>query len=257
MTRDPASGVPAELRGTYAGLIEKIPYLIDLGHHRDRTAAGLPVRSAGGAGRAHELLGLPADLVLRAARRLLEPAGPDRPARRVPRPGQGTPPGRAGGHPRRRLQPHVRRRRERPDGILPRPRQRRLLPARPAGPLDVHRFQRHRQHVQGQRPDRPPADPRQPPLLGRGDARRRLPLRPRGGPVTGRGRPAAVGSADHLGDRDRPGPGRHEADRRGVGRRRPLPGRQLRRATAGSSGTAGSATTSAGTCAASRAGSGT
>ena len=39
------------------------------GHHRHRTAAGLPVRSAGGAGRAHELLGLPADLVLRAARR--------------------------------------------------------------------------------------------------------------------------------------------------------------------------------------------
>jgi len=31
MTRDPASGVPAELRGTYAGLIDKIPYLIDLG----------------------------------------------------------------------------------------------------------------------------------------------------------------------------------------------------------------------------------
>ena len=30
-TRDPSSGVTAELRGTYAGMIEKIPYLQDLG----------------------------------------------------------------------------------------------------------------------------------------------------------------------------------------------------------------------------------
>jgi glycogen operon protein len=30
-TRHPSSGVPAELRGTYAGTIEKIPYLQDLG----------------------------------------------------------------------------------------------------------------------------------------------------------------------------------------------------------------------------------
>ncbi len=30
-TRHPSSGVPAEKRGTYAGLIEKIPYLVDLG----------------------------------------------------------------------------------------------------------------------------------------------------------------------------------------------------------------------------------
>jgi isoamylase len=31
MTADPSSGVAAELRGTYAGFIEKIPYLVDLG----------------------------------------------------------------------------------------------------------------------------------------------------------------------------------------------------------------------------------
>ncbi|GAW69074.1 glycogen debranching protein [Geoanaerobacter pelophilus] len=30
-TKDPSSGVPAEKRGTYAGLVEKIPYLKDLG----------------------------------------------------------------------------------------------------------------------------------------------------------------------------------------------------------------------------------
>ena len=30
-TRHPSSGVPPEKRGTFAGLIEKIPYLTDLG----------------------------------------------------------------------------------------------------------------------------------------------------------------------------------------------------------------------------------
>jgi isoamylase len=30
-TRHPSSGVAAELRGTYAGMVEKIPYLQDLG----------------------------------------------------------------------------------------------------------------------------------------------------------------------------------------------------------------------------------
>ena len=82
------------------------------------------------------------------------------------------------GHPRRRLQPHRRGRRGRPDVQLPRPRQRGLLPARRRRPLGVRGLQRHRQHVQRQRRDRPPAHPRQPPLLGRGDARRRLPVRP-------------------------------------------------------------------------------
>ena len=257
MTRDPASGVPAELRGTYAGLIEKIPYLIDLGV----TAIELlPVfqfdPQAAPAGHTNYWGYQPISFFAPHAAYSSQP-GPTAPldefrdlVKALHRAGlevildvvyNHTSEGGANG----------------PTASLPRPRQRRLLPARPAGPLDVHRLQRHRQHVQGQRPDRPPADPRQPPLLGRGDARRRLPLRPRGGPVTGRGRPAAVGSADHLGDRDRPGPGRHEADRRGVGCRRastrsaaswrplggverPIPRRHPRR-----------------TCAASRAGSGT
>ena len=35
-------------------------------------------------------------------------------------------------------------------------------------------------------------------------------------------------AADHLGHRDRPGPRRHEAHRRGVGRGRPVPGRLVR-----------------------------
>ena len=80
-----------------------------------------------------QLLGLPAGLVLRAARGSTPAAAARRPPsdefrdlvkalhRAGPR-----------GHPRRRLQPHRRGRRGRADLQLPRPRQRRLLPARPA-----------------------------------------------------------------------------------------------------------------------------
>ena len=46
--------------------------------------------------------------------------GPTAAARRVPRHGQGAPPGRPRGDPRRRLQPHRRGRRRRPDDLLPR-----------------------------------------------------------------------------------------------------------------------------------------
>ena len=78
-----------------------------------------------------QLLGLPAGLVLRAARRrTASRPRPARPGRRVPRHGQGPPPGRHRGHPRRRLQPHRRGRRRRPDALLPRPRQHDLLHAR-------------------------------------------------------------------------------------------------------------------------------
>ena len=56
---------------------------------------------------------------------------------------------------------------------------------------------------------------------------------------------AAAESAGALGHRVGPGAGRHEADRRGLGCGRAVPGRQLRRATPGRSGTASSATTCA------------
>ncbi len=44
-TANPNSGVDPARRGTYAGFIEKIPYLVDLGDHRRRAAAGVRVRS--------------------------------------------------------------------------------------------------------------------------------------------------------------------------------------------------------------------
>ena len=61
------------------------------------------------------------------------------------------------------------------------------------------------------------------------DARRRVPLRSRVDPVARRDRPAAAEPAGPVGHRVGSAAGRHQADRRGLGRGRALPGRQLRR----------------------------
>ena len=66
-------------------------------------------------------------------------------------------------------------------------------------------------------------------------------------------RPVDAEPAGALGYRVGPGAGGHEAHRRGLGCGRPVPGGQLRRATVGRSGTAGFATTSAASSAARRA----
>ena len=181
-TRAPASR--PDRRGTYAGFIEKIPYLVDLGVTAVELLPVFPSTRTRPR-RAGQLLGLPAGLVLRAAPAYASGRGADRRRGRVPRPGEGAPSGRHRGHPRRRLQPHRRGRRGRPD-----------LLASAASPTTtttcstddrrLPRLQRLRQHDQRQRPDRPPAHPRQPALLGPGDARRRLPVRPRGRPVARR-----------------------------------------------------------------------
>ena len=141
-----------------------------------------------------------------------------------------------GGHrgdPRRRLQPH---RRGQPPGAhdrVPRHRQLRVLPPRGEGPPVLHRLHRHRELAERAEPALAAADHGQPALLGHRDARRRVPLRPRGDPRPGvlRRRPAvellrprAAGSRGLAG----------EAHRRAVGRRpRRLPGRQLPAAVVG------------------------
>ena len=66
-TRHRDSGVPKPTRGTYAGLIEKIPYLQDLGHHGGRTAARVSIRCSGLSAGPVQLLGLRAGVVLCAA----------------------------------------------------------------------------------------------------------------------------------------------------------------------------------------------
>ena len=229
-TADPSSGVAPEPRGTYAGL------------HREDPVPGRPrasppssccrssssIRLAAPAGLVNYWGYQPVSFFAPHAA-YAQPAGPDGGRRRVPRPGQGAPPGRHRGHPRRRLQPHRRGRRGRPDVLLPRPRQRRLLPARrddrratstTAAPatrstrnhpivrrliLDSLRYWVEEMHVDGFRFDLAA-------VLSRDED----------------GQPMADPPIA-LGHRDRPGPGRHQAHRRGLGRRRPVPGRQLRR----------------------------
>ena len=81
-------------------------------------------------------------------------------------------------HPRRGLQPHRRGQRARPDAVVPRHRQRRLLPARARRAALLRGLHRLRQHAQPAAPARAAAGDGLAALLGRGDARRRLPLRP-------------------------------------------------------------------------------
>ena len=102
-------------------------------------------------------------------------------------------------------------------------------------------------------PDRPPDDRGQPPLLGGGDARGRLPVRSRVDPGARRVGPAAAEPAGPVGHRDRIrcSRARSSSPRRGT---RPASTRSAASsATAGRSGTAGSATMSAPSSAASRA----
>ena len=64
-----------------------------------------------------------------------------------------------------------------PDDQLQGPRQRRLLPAAPDPAAVLHGLLGLREHGQREPSDRAEVHPRLPALLGRGDARRRLPLR--------------------------------------------------------------------------------
>ena len=171
-----------------------------------------------------QLLGLQLDRLLRAAPglRLLAAGGP-----RVQDDGQGAALGRHRGDPRRRLQPHRRRQPPRPDAVLPRHRQRRVLPPGARRPALLHGLHRLRQHAEHAASARAAAHHGQPALLDHRDARRRLPLRPRrgAGARAARGRPARRVLRHHS-----PGPGdlAGEADRRAVGPRRGrLPGRPL------------------------------
>ena len=115
----------------------------------------------------------------------------------------------------------------RADAEPARDRQRRLLPSRPresAFLYGLHRLRKQHEHAA---PADDPVDHRFAALLGAGDARRRLPLRPRSGSgarvVRGQS-PGAVLRADSAGSDHRAG----QADRRAVGpRSRRLPGREF------------------------------
>ena len=154
--------------------------------------------------------------------------GRGRRGRRVPRSRQGAARGRARGHPRRRLQPHRRDRRRRPDLLLTAasPTTSTTSSTRPtaATPTTAACGNTLNANAVG----RAAADPRQPALLGR----RRCTSTASGSTSPpcchATRRRAARAAADPVGHRQRPGPGRHEAHRRGLGRRRAVPGRLVR-----------------------------
>ena len=134
---------------------------------------------------------------------------------------------------------------------LPRDRQPDLLHPR-RGRLAIRRLYRLREYPERKPADRPPDDRGQPALLGRGDARRRLPVRPRVDPG-----PRPLGAvrcrtrrSSGTSSRTRRWPARSSSPRRGT-----PPGStrsEASSATPGRSGTAASATTFATSSAASR-----
>ena len=196
--------------------------------HGGGAAAGVPVRPPRRARRTGQLLGIPAGVLLRAARRVQLAHQPARRAGRVPRHGEGAASRRHRGDPRRRVQSHDRRKPGRADDLLSRPRQRVLL--HPAGrQVALRRLHGMRQHAERQPAHRPPHDPGQPALLGHPDARRWIPIRPRIDPLARRKRPAAAQPAGAVGHRIRSAARRNETHRRSLGRGRPVPGRQLHR----------------------------
>ena len=197
--------------------------------HGGRADAGAPVRhrqppEREGPG---QLLGLQHHRLLRPAQRATRPAAAAASRCRSSRPWSARCTGGHRGDPRRGLQPH---RRGQPPGahaVLPRHRQRRLLPAGGRRPALLHGHHRHREQPAHAAPARAPDDHGLAALLGARHARGRLQVRPgrhlgppvlRGGPVVRVLRPGPAGPGGLPG----------EAHRRAVGRgRRRLPGRQL------------------------------
>ena len=191
--------IPPELRGTYAGLAHPaaIEYLTLARRDRGRAAADPPVRVRAGAAAARQgqLLGLQLDRLLRPARGVR--VAPGQPGARVQVDGARAARGRHRGDPRRRLQPHRRGRPGRPDAVVPRHRQRLVLPAGRRRPVALRRLHRLRQHLRPAPAVPAAADHRLAAVLDHRDARRRVPLRPRlgAGPIAARRRQAVVASS--------------------------------------------------------------
>ena len=97
-TRHPSSSVSDEKRGTYAGLIEKIPYLRQLGITAVELLPRIPIRRARLPTWTRQLLGLFAGVLFCAPPSLQLASGSARPDGRVSRYGEGAAPGRNRGH---------------------------------------------------------------------------------------------------------------------------------------------------------------
>ena len=181
LTIHPSSAVSHP--GTYLGVAEKIPHFLELGvtavellpvHEFNE---GEPIGIDPVTGNAlHNYWGYSTLGFFAPEHLLRRRSAPGGAGGRVQADGQGAAPRRHRGDPGRGLQPHRRGGRARPDAELPRARQRRLLHA--GRPPPLQELLRLRQHRQLQPPGGEAVHPRLPALLGRRDARRRLPLRP-------------------------------------------------------------------------------
>ena len=185
----PTPGVKEQIRGTYAGLIEKIPYLQGPRRHGGRAAAGPRVRRPGLPARAGQLLGLPAGLVLRPApartARGRDPLGPVDEFRDMVKALH-----RAG------IEVildvvfnHTAEGDHDGPTLCFRGIDNPTYYILEAGRRAVRGLLRLRQHAQRQPPGRPPDDRGQPAVLGDRDARGRVPVRPRVDPVARLARP--------------------------------------------------------------------
>ena len=212
-------GVREDLRGTYAGLASEpaLGYLKALGvtavellpiHHiaDERHLASKGLTNYWG----YSSIGYLAPHAAYAAT--------GRPGARVQGDGEGAPPRRNRGDPRRRLQPHRGGKPPRPDALVQGDRQPLVLPHASRRPALLHGLHGDGQLAQPGASVGAAADHGLAPLLRDRVPRRRLPLRPRlsARPRVPRGRPALCVLRHHPPGSD-PLPGK--ADRRAVGRR--------------------------------------
>ena len=217
--------------------------------HGRRAAAGVPVRSARTRRRAVvNYWGYQPVSFFAPHHGYSSRAGAARRARRVPRHGQGAAPRRHRGDPRRRVQPHGRRRRGRTDASATAASR---TTSTTSSRTDKSRYADYTGCGNTLNANQP--------IVRRlirdslrywvdRDARGRLPLRSRVDPLARRdGQPAAQ-PAGPVGHRVGSAARRHEADRRGLGRRRASIRSAASSATRGRSGTAGSATTCGASC---------
>ncbi|CAA9335276.1 MAG: GH13_11 / GH13 / GH13_13 / GH13_10 / GH13_ 36 / CBM48 / GH13_32 / GH13_37 / GH13_14, partial [uncultured Gemmatimonadetes bacterium] len=188
----------------------------------------VPVREG-----ADQLLGVQHPQLLRPGRALLRERGHGRAGAGVQGDGEGAARGGDRGDPGRGLQPHGRGEPHGAHPVVQGDRQPHVLPPDEGRPAVLHGLHGHGQHAERAPSAGHQADQRLAALLGAGDARGRLPLRPglHPGARGARGGPAVV-----VLRRDPPGPRalRGQADRGAVGHRRGrLPGGELPRAVDG------------------------
>ena len=228
LPRIPAPASPNRKRGTYAGLIEKIPYLQQLGI----TAVELlPVfqfdAQDAPPGRVNYWGYAPVSFFAphQAYSSRQDPLGP---RGRVSRHGQGAAPGRHRGHSRRSLQSHGGRRPSMARHCVSAGWTTRTYYILERRPLALRQLHRHRKYSQRESSDCPPHDHGQPSLLGRGNARGRFPVRSRLDSRARFVRPCHVEPAGAVGHRIRSGARGHKDDRGSLGCGRPVSGRQFR-----------------------------